>query len=179
MDPLKAPRARFTPWQVTGFILACSLLLLALPFGANAAGQLVTLVDSKTSNQARVTNGQLVTSSIPAGATRWWNRVTVDAQNTSAVIFDAPAGKNHLHISSITITNNLLQNYVEAIVQFEPSCSPPDPGKVTIFDHVIAAQQTQHFDFPEPLPIDRTDSNWCLRVAALTDLEVVMVGYYY
>jgi hypothetical protein len=65
------------------------------------------------------------------------------------------------------------------MLEFEPGCSPADPGVVKIFNHAEAGSTTEHMAFPQPLPIDRADSNWCVEFSAQVIGEVVIVGYYY
>jgi hypothetical protein len=170
----------WSPRQIIGLVLALCLLLVLLPIGARAAGSLMTIVDSSTTNQARVQNGALRVSDLPVNATRWWAQAS---SGSGDILYDAgTTGKKNLMVGSLTFTAPTTSGGF-AIVLFSATCS--GAGGIVLQRVDIKAGETRHFDFPEPLPIVRSDTTWCVYVdhsstwANDTSWQVKAVGYYY
>jgi hypothetical protein len=164
----------WSPRQIITLVLALCLLTVLLPIGARAAGSLMTIVDSTTSNQARVQNGALRVDGLPVGATRWWNTVR-NTNQAEVTIYTPASGKKNLMIGSITYADQSGRTG-QVGVFFESPCGGTG---VVIEDMYLNGVEKQHLDFPSPLPIVRPDTNWCLKTYAVEDTVITVVGYYY
>jgi hypothetical protein len=172
----------WSPRQIITLVLALCLLTVLLPIGARAAGSLMTIVDSTTTNQARVQNGALRVSDLPVGATRWWGRLDLDTGNNQVLYSPADTGKKNLMIGSLTFTGSN-GSTTTMILEFYADCATLS-GKVVLQIVQMAASETRHFDFPQPLPIVRPDTKWCIRLTPIVPpndggWQVKAVGYYY
>jgi hypothetical protein len=177
----RVPHGSWSPREIIGLVLALCLLMVLVPVGARAAGSLMTIVDSTTTNQARVQNGALRVSDLPVGATPWWGRV---ATGTSVVLYSAAAtGKKNLMLGSLTFTGPANVG-AKFYATFAPDCGLPELDAIILQTATLKAGETKHFDFPQPLPIVRQDTKWCIIVSdnapdADPDWQAKAVGYYY
>jgi hypothetical protein len=163
--------------QFAMVMAAVTWFAVLLPVGARAAGQLVTLVDPTTSNQARVDpTNSLTVATRPATSTTWYYRVA--AWGANVPLFKPPAGKTKLAISTLTWANvggsastSILSLYgnldcASNLIGFLENVSVPAHDTVTV-------------SFPQPLLIGPGGSNWCLKVSLGDSLYLTATGYYY
>jgi hypothetical protein len=170
----------WSPRQIIGLVLAVCLLMVVIPIGARAAGQLVTLVDSVTSNQARVAGGQLSVSDIPVGGKRFVAQAFTGNVAALVTLYDASSTtKKNAMIGSVTFVNGSTSSAI-ARLEFLSPCSGGGENVDLLVDQSIPAKKTVHYTFPEPLPVLRSDTNWCLAAfASVGGFETEIVGYNY
>ena len=180
LHPVLPSSGGWAPRQIVGLVLAVCLLFVVLPVGARAAGQLVTLVDSVTSNQARVSGGQLSTTQIPAGGKQWWGVVSTGDIASNNTLYDASSTtKKNFMIGSVTFING---SSVSAIgrLSFVSPCGGGGENIELFVDQSIPAKKTVHYTFPEPLPVSRSNTDWCLRAfGSVGGVETEVVGFIY
>jgi hypothetical protein len=164
---------RFTPRQILTIVLTVAIVVLSLPVGAAAAGSLMTIVDSKSSAQARVTTGgQLSVTEMPRAAIPWELFI---ANASSKAVFIPPAGKTTLALSTVTVSN-LSASPSRLDLELLPSASCT--GNVTYeFSLAMPANDTREFTFPEPYLVYGTGSDWCLLAAG--NVSLTASGFYY
>ncbi len=173
---VKGETVRISGRQLTTIFVAFMAAVVLYPIGAKAAGNLVTLVDSTTSNKARViADGRLAVVDRPAGTTLWSY-----TKFASGHLFEPPLGKTTLAITSLTATNQGTGFNTVGIRRYLTNdCS----GSYQTMEWIVVpARQTVHTTFPTPLVITGpSNSNWCVEVAENADdsfMSVTGVGYY-
>lgn len=164
---------RFTTRQIATIIVAFAIAVIALPTGATAAGSLMTIVDSKSTAQARVTaGGQLAVTEIPRAATPW---ELFNSNASDKAVFVPPTGTTTLAISTIT-ASNLSGTPAQLDLELLPSASCT--GNVTYeFSLAIQAHDTRELTFPQPYLIYGQGANWCLWAAG--NVSLTTSGFYY
>jgi hypothetical protein len=184
-----------TTRQLLGFVLAIAVVMALAPVVAEAAGQLVTIVDSTSTRQARVDTGGLLrvgdggsslTVDGQVGVAPVPNQIqsAMGSELTAGLVAGPFTATQKVAITNFTVagtaSTTATVGNMFATLATGSDCSSMDLAT----DRLVTSQGVTGFDgstasFAPPLIVTRADAPgmWCIRVSHGANLRPTVVGY--
>ena len=185
------------PRHVVAIVFALVVGAVLFPVGVKAAGQLVTIVDSTTTNKARVTDGALQTSSYPARAARPVQGVVHCMASNSCGQYQNRLLGPFTAQTKVMLTNAAVESpYADAYLEVnlvtglpatagDCSSAPTVASKTFVLPLVSGPSTTANVAFSQPFQVQSPDAasgkQWCVWAEIPNGgngyYNVVAVGY--